>query len=251
MAEWVNLGLMNLRFSVAWQVLFLVLASVPAVAYSKKKPDVPAIRWAEGAKGCTFERGEDGKYRYGLWTDDLGITVAIDSQELQKTHRRLEAMVGVLLTVRYRGTGSFDLQTSGISLEFVKHEHVVHAALDPDGLAAHLQAGADSLEDEAQRESKKNPDKFEAKEKLLQEYQKQLAEMLQFLGARSLRPGTLDAATPETNGWIFFSSKSKWIGDWKKQEDFVLRIPLDKAVVEFPFTLPPNEGELLLRRRPE
>jgi hypothetical protein len=242
---------MNSRFSRGWQLCVLLLVCLAPLAFSKKKQELPSVRWAEGQKGCTFERGEDGKYRYGLWTDDLGITLAIDSQELQNTHRRQEPMVGVLLSVRYRGTGSFDLQTGGITLEFVKHEHVVHAALDPDALATHLQAGADGLEDEAQRESKKHPDKFEEKEKLLQEYQKQLAEMLQFLGTRSLHPGTLDAATPEVSGWLFVSAKSKWIGDWKKQEDFVLRIPLEKYVVEFPITLPPNEGELLLRRRPE
>ena len=226
------------------------LLTIPSFGF-EKKPTLPTIRWAEGNKGCTFERGEDGKYRYGLWTDDLGVTLAVDSQELQKTRRRLEPMVGILLTVRYRGTASLYLKTNTISLEFVKHEQVVHAALDPEALAAHLQAGADALEDDAQREKRKHPDKFEEKEKLLQAYQKQVAEMLEFLSTRSLRPVTLDSETRDANGWLFFSTRSKWIGDWKAQEDFVLRIPMEKSVLEFPFSLPPNGGELLLRKRPE
>ena len=31
----------------------------------KDKAAVPTIRWAEGESGCTFTRGDDGKYRYG------------------------------------------------------------------------------------------------------------------------------------------------------------------------------------------
>ncbi len=231
-------------------ILVLVFLTIPASAF-EKKAGLPTIRWIEGEKGCTFERGEDGKYRYGLWTDDLGVTLAVDSQELQKTRRRLEPMVGILLTVRYRGTASLYLKTNTISLEFVKHEHVVHAAFDPEALAEHLQAGADALEEDAEREKRKHPEKFAEKEKLLQAYQKQLTEMLDFLSTRSLRPVTLDSETRDANGWLFFSAKNKWIGDWKAREDFVLRIPMENYVLEFPFSLPPNEGELLLRKRPE
>jgi hypothetical protein len=31
----------------------------------------------------------------------------------------------------------------------------------------------------------------------------------------------------------------------------VLRVPLGNRIVEFPFSLPPSEGDLILRRRPE
>jgi hypothetical protein len=86
---------------------------------------------------------------------------------------------------------------------------------------------------------------------VLQAYQKELVEMQEFLRTRSLRPVRLDRETPETNGWVFFSAKSKWIGEWKKREDFVLRIPVENRVFEFPFSLPPAEGDLILRRRPE
>jgi hypothetical protein len=66
-----------------------------------------------------------------------------------------------------------------------------------------------------------------------------------------LRPTILDRESPEAKGWVFFNAKNKWIGDWKKREDFVLRIPMENRVYEFPFTVPPVEGDLILRRRPE
>ena len=59
----------------------------------------------------------------------------------------------------------------------------------------------------------------------------------------------LDRANPQVSGWVFFSTDSKWLGKWKAQEEFVLRLPLDGKVFEFPFKLPPEEGELLLRKR--
>jgi hypothetical protein len=52
------------------------------------------------------------------------------------------------------------------------------------------------------------------------------------------------------DGWVFFSAQDKWIGDWKNPEEFVLRIPLEDRVLEFPFKLPPNQGDLILRKRP-
>ena len=75
--------------------------------------------------------------------------------------------------------------------------------------------------------------------------------MLEFLSTRTLRAAKLDAGHPEISGWVLFSTKSKWIGELQKQEEFVLRVPLGGRVVEFPFSLPPSEGDLILRRRPE
>jgi hypothetical protein len=59
----------------------------------------------------------------------------------------------------------------------------------------------------------------------------------------------LDRAHPEVSGWVFFNTDSKWLGKLKSQEAFVLRLPLDGKVFDFPFKLPPKEGELLLRKR--
>jgi hypothetical protein len=232
-------------------ILSLILLAISATGSTKKSSAIPTLRWAEDQKGCTFERGEDGKYRYGLWSDDVGVIVAVDSQELQMTRRRLQPLFGVLITVRYRGASNTYVNTNTMRLEFVDHQQLVQPSLDPDNLAAQLQNGADSLEDEAQREARKHPEKLAAKQQLIEEYQKQLTEMLEFLSTRSLHSGTLDPATPEARGWIFFSAKSKWIGDWKKQERLVLDIPLPNMLLEFPITLPPTEGELLLRHRSE
>ena len=80
-------------------------------------------------------------------------------------------------------------------------------------------------------------------------FQTDSAELIEFVSKNSLRPAQLDAANPEVSGWVLFNTSSKWIGGWKKQEEFVLRFPLDGKIVEFPFRLPPKVGEHLLRRR--
>ena len=83
----------------------------------------------------------------------------------------------------------------------------------------------------------------------LRAFQKDVTELLEFLGKNSFRSTELNPGNPETSGWVFFNANSKWISDWKKQEDFVLRLPLDEKIFEFPFRLPPKQGELLLRHR--
>lgn len=210
----------------------------------------PALRWSEGRPGCTFSADDDGKYRYGLWTDDFGIVVAVDAQELQKAARRTEAIFALLLTAQYRGKDFLRLRPGSITLEFVKHDHAVQPAAAPDDLARQFQADADSFAAQIEREVRKHPEKKSKKESELQAHQANVSDMLQFLHTRSLRALTLDSGHPEASGWVFFSAKSKWIGDWKKQEEFVLRIPLAEQVIEFPFALPPSQGDLLLRRRP-
>jgi hypothetical protein len=229
--------------------VFILLASL-ALGSDRKASELPTLRWGEDQRGCTFERGDDGKYRYGLWKDDIGVIVAVDSQELQMTRRRLEPMFGVSITVRYRGHANTYVNINTMTLEFVDHHEVVRPSLDPDNLASVLQNDAETLEDEAQREGRKHPEKLAAKQQQIEEYQKQVLVLQNFLVARSLRSGTLDPETPETSGWVFFSTRNKWIGDWKKQERLVLRIPMPAQVLEFPITLPPSEGELLLRKRP-
>ena len=77
------------------------------------------------------------------------------------------------------------------------------------------------------------------------------AERIEFLRTRSLRAITLDTGHSEASSWVLFSSKGKWIDGLQKQEEFVLRVPFGNRIVEFPFSLPPSEGDLILRRRPE
>src|SRR4029077_13521289 len=110
---------------------------------------------------------------------------------------------------------------------------------------------ADALPEETEREIRKHPEKKEQQGALLAARQKDVAEMIEFLKTSSLRAITLDNGHPEASGWVLFSTNSKWIDGLQKQEEFVLRVPLGNRIVEFPFSLPPREGDLILRRRPE
>ena len=213
------------------------------------KDKVPTVRWEETHPGCTFSRGDDGKYHYGLWSGDVAVTIAVDSQELGKVHRRHEQFFGVLLTIRYRGQGSLDLTTNEISLEFLKHFRLVQTSLNPDDFAAKVQRDTDTLNDDIAHEVEKHPEQKEQKEAYMRAFLKDSAELTEFVGKNSLRPTTLSPGNPETSGWVLFSTQSKWISGWKKQEEFLLRIPLEGKMFEFPFKLPPKPGEAILRKR--
>src|SRR5271167_604171 len=126
---------------------------------SGKLPSATALRWEEGRPGCTFSRDDDGKYRYGLWTADFGIILAVDSQELEKVRRRAHPMLALQLTLHYRGKDSIEVTPGQITLEFVKHYHDVHSSLQPDNLAGKEQMDADALAAETDREIGKHPEK--------------------------------------------------------------------------------------------
>ena len=230
--------------------LTITAASLLSVSASRKdKNRTPAVRWVEGDPGCTFSRGDDGKYRYGLWSDDVGIVMAVDSQELEKVHRRHQLFFALLLTVRYRGPASLAVATDSISLEFIKHFQVIETALDPDDFADKVESDADALNHETAREVEKHPERKEQKEALMRAFLKDSTELEEFVGKNSLRPTRLSPGKNETSGWVLFSTDSQWIGRWKKQEEFVLRLPMAGKVFEFPFRLPPRPGETILRKR--
>jgi hypothetical protein len=223
--------------------------AIPHAVPPKDKTKIPAVRWDEANPGCTFARGDDGKYRYGMWYEDVGITVAVDSQELEKVHRRHEPFFGVLVTVRYRGPGSLDLTVDNASLEFVKHFQVVQTALDPDAFSQRVQNDADELDHQTAREVERHPEKKTEKEAYVRAFLKDSAELQEFVGKNSLRPTRLGQGNAEVSGWVLFSTGSKWINGWKKQEEFILRLPINGTILEFPFKLPPKPGEVLLRKR--
>lgn len=234
--------------------LLLAMAIPSLLLYSsfssnKDKNKIPAVRWHEGNPGCTFSRGDDGKYRYGLWSDDVGLVLAVDSQELEKVHRRHQPFFAVHLTVRYRGQGALDVPVDNISLQFMKHFQVMQIALDPDDFSAKIQNDADILNDQVAREVEKHPEQKDEKEAYVRAFLKDSAELQEFVGKNSLRPTRLSPGNTETSGWVLFSAKSKWISGWKKQEEFILRVPLAGKVFEFPFLLPPKPGETILRKR--
>jgi hypothetical protein len=226
-----------------------VPASSPDAFPPKDKAKMPAVRWDEQTRGCTFSRTNDGKFHYGLWSGDVGVTVSVDAQELEKVRRRSERFFGVVIEVRYRGQGTLDLGIEDISLEFVKHFRVVETSLDPEAFAQKVQDDADELDHQTARELEKHPEKKTEKETYMRAFQKDAAEMLEFVSKNSLRPAHLNAENQEVVGWVLFPTDSKWISGWKKQEEFILRVPLDGKVFEFPFKLPPKPGEALLRKR--
>src|ERR1700686_2037465 len=228
----------------------LFLPSSGTAAFSNEKPKVPAVRWDEERPGCTFSRGDDGRYHYGLGNGYWGINVAVDSQELEKVHRRHEPFFSVLLNVRYKGQGALGLGPGNISLEFVKHFRTVQTALDPDRFSQKVQNDADELNYQTAREVKKHPEKKETKEAYVRAFLKDSAELQEFVGKNSLRPTELSPSNPETTGWVLFSTSSKWISGWKKPEELILRVPLDGKIFVFPFKLPVKTGEVILRRLP-
>lgn len=208
-----------------------------------------AVRWSEQQPGCTFSRGDDGKYRYGLWSGEVGVILAVDAREMQLIRHRIEPIFGVLLTIRYRGTGGLDASPEGVTLQFMKHFKVAQTALDPDDYTQKVQADADAFDDETRRAVAKHPEQKQVREARLQDYQKSVSELIEFLGRNSLGAAHLDGANPQVSGWLFFNTANKWLGGWKAQEEFVLRVPLDGKTFEFPFRLPPEAGELLLQKR--
>jgi hypothetical protein len=217
---------------------------------NNKKSGIPTVRWSESLPGCTFSTTEDGKYNYGLWSGDIGVALAVDAREVQIIRHRIEPIFGVFLTIRYRGTsGGVDVDPGKISLQFMKHFKVIQTSLDPDGYTQKIQADADALDDETRHIIEKHPEQKQAREARLQDYQKSVSELIEFLGKHSLTTTHLDRGNPEATGWVFFNTANKWLGGWKAQEDFVLRLPLEGEIFEFPFKLPPKAGELLLRRR--
>jgi len=145
-------------------VLCVITVCARGTAPPGDKPKIPAVRWDEQNPGCTFTHTDDGKLRYGLWSGDVGMTLVVDSQELEKVRRRHEPFFGVLLDVRYRGNKSLDLGTDDISLAFVKHFQVVETSLDPDDFSEKIQADAEALDHEIALEVQRHPEKKEAKE---------------------------------------------------------------------------------------
>jgi hypothetical protein len=228
-------------------MLGLILAAVPAQAKKKK---VPTFRWTAGAPGCQFQRTDDGRYRWRLVADNLDITVLMDSQELTKSRRRFYQPLGVYLSVTYTGRDKFDFQEN-LTMQFPRHHNVVEGYLDPTEFTTRLQNDMDTHVFETEHKIKKNPETTEAKTTREQELQKEVAEFIEFLSTQSLEPAILTPGNPEAHGWVFFPTRNKWLGSWKEREDFILRVLMTDKVYEFPFSMPPEEGELILRKRDE
>jgi hypothetical protein len=238
-----------LFLSTAIAFLSLLAPQAFAAGGGKNKDGPPVIRWNESSPGCTFSRTDDGKYQYGLWSGDIGVVLSVDAREVQIIRHRIEPIFSVFLSVHYRSSDGLDVTADAITLQFVKHFKVVQPALDADDYIQKIQADADALDEQTRRAVEKHPEQKTAREVRLQEYQKSVSELIEFIGKNNLRANHLDSANAQTSGWVFFNTKNKWLGGWKPQEEFVLSFPLNGTVFEFPFKLPPEAGELLLRKR--
>jgi hypothetical protein len=234
--------------NVVWAVLLVVC---PYLTPAKDKVSLPTTVWAADKPGCRFTRGDDGKYRYDLKAGDLEIIIAVDSREVQEIRRRPVPVLGVFATINYSGKQSVDVNPQKLTLEFLLHSKIVQNALDTGGLTARLQRDIDELTDQTEHEVRKHPEKKDELEAALRIHLQELTQMSEFLNAHSLRSDMLTPAEPESSGWVFFDTTNKWIGSWKKQEQFLLRIPFKDRIFAFPFKLPPTDGDLILRRRPE
>lgn len=231
--------------------LFLLLfLSANAGIWAADQSSPATLRWAEGAPNCTIQAADDGHTNYGLSSSDFEITLSVDRQELEKSPHRVIPMLGVLLAFRYKGSAQFEVQQNRFTLEFLKHFQVVQSSLDPDDILHRLQQNVDDLTDEVTRHQiRKHPDQKQQKEAELQTRLKDYTEMMDFISTRSLKPVTLDSSNSSASGWVFFSIKDKWIGPWRKPEQFVLRFPVETYMVEFPFELPPRGTKVEFRKR--
>lgn len=230
--------------------VFIVIVLVPP-SYARQK-QLPAVRWIAGAPGCTFERGDDGRYRWTMTGKDLTVTLLVDSQELTKSRRRFYHLLGAYVSVTYTGQGKFEFPAD-VRVDFVRHHDVREGYMDPAELSLKLQNDLDTLVFETERQIKKNPAVAEEKTAHLREYEKNAAEFMEFLSTQSLEPvtQTLNPGNPDSHGWVFFATSNRWIGPLKEREDFVISLWMKDQIWEFPFSLPPTPGDLILRKPPD
>jgi hypothetical protein len=232
--------------------IFCCALLTSTLSHAWRKKDLPAVRWTAGAPGCTFERRDDGKYQWTMTGRDLSVTLLMDSQELGQSRHRFYKLFGAYVSVTYLGQARFEFPAD-VRMDFVRHHDFVEAYEDPSQLAIRLQKDVDTKIFETERQIKKDPKITDEKTALLRQYQKEAAEFIEFLSTQTLPSDTvvLSPGNPESHGWVLFSTANKWIGPWKEREDFVLNVWMKDKVWQFPFSLPPSEGDLILRKPPD
>src|SRR5450755_4323210 len=164
------------RAAVALTVCAFFLSS-PAPA-EKKRP-LPTVRWTAVGPGCSFERGDDGRYRWTRTANDLTVTLLVDSQELTKSRRRFYHLLGVYVSVTYTGQSKFEFPAD-VRIDFVRHHDFLEAYEDPTELSVKLQNDVDTKIFDTERQIKKDPKIADEKTALLREYQKEAAEFIEF-----------------------------------------------------------------------
>jgi hypothetical protein len=224
----------------------------PTLSPADKKKQLPTVRWTAGAPGCTFERRDDGKYGWTMTGSDLTVKLLVDSQELAQSRHRFYRLFGAFVSVTYTGQDKFEFPAD-VRIDFVRHRDVLEGYEDPTELSSKLQNDVDTKIFETERQIKKNPKIAEGKTARLRVYQKEVAEFIEFVSTQTLDPAgvTLTPGNPEAHGWVLYSTSNKWIGPWKEREDFIISVWMKDKIWQFPFSLPPTEGDLILRKPPE
>lgn len=240
---------MKARRFILTTVLFTwCVASPTTLAHAKKKPALPTVRWTEGAPGCSFERGADGRLRWTLSDKDLDLNLIVDSQELAKSlHHGFYRVFALYLAVNYKGAGNFEFPAN-LRLDYVRHHDVIETTMDPAMLQNRLQNDLDTKVFDTERQIKKHPELKEQKIARLRIDEKEGAEFIEFLTTQYLSSATLNAGNPETHGWVLFPTRNKFIGPWREREDFILAVYSKEKVWQFPFSLPPAAGNPELRK---
>ena len=228
---------------------FMLLEVGMAFAQTEPSKSLPVVRWKENAPGCTSSRASDGKFLYRIETKDLDVTLSVDGQELQLTRRRLTHFLGVHLQARYKGMGKLVFDPGTATLEYASHYHVMKASFDPEGFAQRIEGGGEEVSDEISRQIGKHPEKKEHRETVARAYQKDVAELLEFVNNQTMKSTILSTTAPIVAGWVLFGTNDRWIGRWKKHEELIFRMPLTDRTLEFPFSLPPAAGEVQLKQR--
>ena len=241
------------RLRLFWTIVaFSIAALLSPIHDHAEKKQLPSVRWTAGAAGCTFERGDDGRYRWTMTGNDLSVTLLVDSQELTKSRRRFYHLLAAYISATYTGQSKFEFPAD-VRIDFVRHHDVLEAYMDPTELTTKLQNDLDTFVFEGERQIKKDPKIADEKVARMREYQKEASEFIEFVTTQGLDPNTvmLTPGNPEAHGWVFFETKNKWIGPWKDREDFILSVYMKDKIWQFPFSLPPTEGDLILRKPPE
>jgi hypothetical protein len=235
-----------------WAIYLAVLVVLTATEAFARQKQLPAVQWTAGAPGCTFERGDDGRYRWTMTGNDLTVTLLVDSQELTKSRRRFYHLLGMYVSVTYNGHAKFEFP-GDVRIDFVRHHDVVESYMDPAELSKKLQNDIDTLVFETERQIKKDPKVAEEKTAKLREYEKDAAEFIEFVSTQNLEPvpQTLNPGNPEAHGWVFFATSNRWIGPLKEHEDFVVSIGMKDKSWQVPIAMPPTPGDLILRKPAE
>ncbi len=228
----------------------VVLSAIPSAAAKKKQ--LPSVRWTAGAPGCTFERTDDGHYRWTMTGKDLTVVLMLESQELAKSRHRFYGLLGAFVGVTYTGQNQFEFPAD-VRVEFSRHHDYSEALYDPSELSTKLQNDVDTFVFETERKIKKDPKIADAQTERLRKYQSTAAEFIEFLSTKTLDPKTimLNSGNREAYGWVFFATTNKWIGPWKEREDFIFSLWMKDKIWQFPVSLPPTKGDPILEKPQE